>query len=68
MAKFIEVHHKGVPALVNLDYIAQVNVHNRSDYDHAELVYEDGTDFCSDETYEEVRTKIARTQGCLPRF
>lgn len=68
MAKFIELHHEGVPALVNLDHIAQVNVHNLSDYDHAELLYEDDTVFRSDETYEEVRTKIARAQGSLPRF
>lgn len=68
MAKFIELHHDGFPSLINLEHISQINDETDADGYNAALVYNDNAVYLSDETYEEVRTKIARAQGCLPRF
>lgn len=70
MAKFIEIHVKGNPNLVNLDYVEQISAreHNRCVI-YQSVVCPDAVEqdyLYPDEPYDMIRKMIGAAQGGIP--
>jgi len=55
--------------LINIDFVSQVKMLSDESEYNTELIFGDYDSILkADETYEEVRKKIAMVQGGLPRY
>ena len=70
MAKFIELHIKGKPVMVNLDYVEQIEKRDNEKCSIFQSFNCPGAleqDYIRpDETYDEVRLMIDSAQGGIP--
>lgn len=70
MAKFIELHLKGNPVMVNLDYVEQIEKRESGkctiyqSFNCPNVLEQDYIK--PDETYDEVRLMIGSAQGGIP--
>lgn len=64
MSKFIELHEKGVPRLINLDQVAKI--YGAGGVAIFTFSAQGISSITPDESYAEVRVLIAKSQGGIP--